>query len=144
MDEKGNNQTFIIAGIVIALIGGGLFYMNASKGDPPTQSCMLTATGVTLIATGLARGQNASAIIAAAGTTLGAAACEAAVNELVDDPKAPIPVKVQIGPGEVRPIDVTADSFIPPSAARPKTCNDWIVEEWKIDCIFGRLSPPPF
>lgn len=136
----------IIAGVVAVALGLALFVYFVARDDQDgaKTACTLTAGGVTAIATGLSRGQNAQAIIALAGPSLGTLACSNLVESLVDNPATAVPVTVQMGAGGTRQSAVTARDFVPPSQGRERTCLDWIDDRLKAQCLFGEISPPPF
>jgi hypothetical protein len=144
--EDKNLNAKIVAGLVAVGLGVALFLYYADNDDKDSAkvACTLTASGVTAIATGLSRGQNAQAIIAIAGPSLGTLACSNLVNSLISKPATPIPVKVQLGAAGTRASTVTAQNFLLPSPARQQTCLDWIDDRLKAQCLFGEISPPPF
>jgi hypothetical protein len=81
-------------GAAIAAVVVIVAVANSNGDEPPKDVCGLGAAGVTLVATGLAHGEDAKAIAGALSGVGAAAACSAAVEGLKQDPQQPVPITV--------------------------------------------------
>ncbi len=141
-------KTKILAGLVIAAIG--IFIWAQSNDDEPQRAgCTLTAAGVSVIATGLTRGEAARTIIATAGPTLGGLACRNLVESVVEEPNTPVAAEFQLGTGPTQLRSqtgtVTARTFLPQSSpSTEQSCLDWINLSLRVKCVLGEIGPPPF
>lgn len=144
MTEADSNAK-VVAGIVAAVLGVSLlvYFVGRDDKEGANTSCTLTATGVTAIAVGLSRSSSSQAIIATAGPALGSVACREVVDSLVEQPGTPVEVEIDLGSPNAQSTTVVAGSFLPPLNDE-QTCFDWIDATLELQCLQGRISPPPF
>lgn len=116
------NEQKVIAGGVLVAVAVGLAFLLSGGGNTKT-SCALAASGVGLVADGLARHETAASIVASvsAATAVGAE-CESAIKTLVAKPESAVKLKIEAPNGATVDREATSEDLTqapPPQQSAP-------------------------